>query len=128
MSKINGLLICLQEPKVALTSWQQRVSITETVCFDSTKIKPLKKTDDPKSGQKPLQDLMECFSKACNWLEAEVTPYSVLEFREKMIEIVNGKDVYGVQYIKKLLTDRYKDHNLFCYESGRENVVYLKNG
>lgn len=48
---------------------------------------------------------MECFSKVCYWLEAEVVPYSVLGFKVKMIEIANGKDVYGVQYIKKLLTD-----------------------
>ena len=39
----------------------------------------------------------------CDWLEGEILPHSVTEFREKMMEFADGEDVYGVQYIKKLL-------------------------
>ena len=88
--------------------------------------KASEKIEEPKSGRKPSQDLMECFSKACDWLEGEMLPHSVSEFREKIVEYADGKDVYGVQYIKKLLSDRYQDHISFCCEPGRENILYFK--
>ena len=69
---------------------------------------------------------MDCFSKACDWLEEEVLLHSVVELREKMMEFADGKDVYRVQYIKKLLTNRYRVHITFCYEPGRENILYFK--
>ena len=88
--------------------------------------KASEKIEEPKSGRKPSQDLMECFSKACDWLEGEMLPHSVSEFREKIVEYADGKDVYGVQYIKKLLSDRYQDHISFCCEPGRENILYFE--
>ena len=88
--------------------------------------KASQKLGEPKSGRKPSEELMEYFSKACDWLETEMVPHSIIEFREKMAEIAKVKDVYGVQYLKKLLTDRYKDHISFGCEPGRENVVYFK--
>ena len=42
-----------------------------------------------------------------------------------MIEQVNGQAVYGVQYIKTLVTNRYQDHIYFCNEPARENIAYL---
>ena len=53
-------------------------------------------------------------------------PHSVTKFREKMVEFADGEDVYGVQYIKKLLKDRYQDHISFCCEPGPENILYFK--
>ena len=53
-------------------------------------------------------------------------PHSVTEFREKIMEFADGEDVYGVQYIKKLLKDRYQDHISLCCEPGRENILYFK--
>ena len=67
--------------------------------------KPSEKIDEPKSGRKLSQKLMYCFSEACDWLEGEVPPHSVVKLREKMMEFADGRDVYGVQYIKKLLTN-----------------------
>ena len=84
------------------------------------------KKNKPKRGRKPSDYLMECFSKACDWLEGETLPCSVIDFRNKMTEFANGEDVYGVQYIKTLLTDRYKDHIAFSCDAGRENVIYFK--
>lgn len=43
-----------------------------------------------------------------------------------MVEVANGRDLYGVQYIKRLLIDRYKHHVSFFCEPERENVVYFK--
>ena len=88
--------------------------------------KASEKINEPKSGRKPSQELMDCFCKACDWLEVEMLPNSVIEFREKMMEFADGKDVYGVQYIKRLLTDRYQNHISFCCEPGRENILYFK--
>ena len=84
------------------------------------------KINKPTSGRKPSQELMDCFSKACIWLKEEVLPHSVVELREKMMEFADGKDIYGVQYIKKLLTNRCQDHISVCCESGRENILYFK--
>ena len=84
------------------------------------------KKNEPKRGRKPSEHLMECFSKACDWLEGETLPCSVIDFRKKMTEFADGEDVYGVQYIKTLLTDRYKDHIAFSCEAGRENLIYFK--
>ena len=81
------------------------------------------KKSEPKRGRKPSDHLMECFSKACVWLEGETLPCSVIDFRIKMTEFADGEDVYGVQYIKTLLTDRYKDHIAFSCDAGRENVI-----
>ena len=69
---------------------------------------------------------MDCFSKACDWLEEEALLHSVVELREKMMEFADGKDVYRVQYIKKLLTNRYRVHITFCCEPRRENILYFK--
>ena len=43
-----------------------------------------------------------------------------------MIEFTDGKDVYGVQYINKLLTNRYQDNIFFCCEPAGENILYFK--
>ena len=42
-----------------------------------------------------------------------------------MKEQVKGQAVYGVQYIKRLLANRYQDHLYFCNEPGRENIIYF---
>ena len=42
-----------------------------------------------------------------------------------MKEQVNGQAVYGVQYIKRLLTNRYQDHMYFCNEPGGEILYTL---
>lgn len=43
-----------------------------------------------------------------------------------MLEHSNGKSVYGVQYLKKQLTDRYGQHVSFCNKSRRDNVIFFK--
>ena len=43
-----------------------------------------------------------------------------------MIEYASGDEVYGVQYIKKLISDRYNEHISFCSEPGKENIIYFK--
>ena len=62
----------------------------------------------------------------CNWLKDEALSHSIVELREKIIEFTDCKDVYGVQYINKLLTNRYQDNISFCCEPGGENITYLK--
>ena len=37
------------------------------------------KKNKPKRGRKPSDYLMECFSKACDWLEGETLPCSVID-------------------------------------------------
>ena len=49
--------------------------------------KASEKIDEPKSGRKPSQKLMYCFSEACDWLEGEVFPHSVVKLREKMMNL-----------------------------------------
>ena len=88
--------------------------------------KASERIDEPKSGRKSSQELLDCFSKACDWLEGEMLPHSVTGFREKMMEFADGEDVYGVQYIKKLLKDQYQDHISFCCGPGGENLLYFK--
>ena len=63
---------------------------------------------------------------ACDRLESEIVLRSVKEIQGKMKEQVNGQAVYGVQYIKSSLTNRYQDHIYFCNESRRETIVYFK--
>ena len=55
-----------------------------------------------------------------------MVPHSIIELRDKMAGVVDVKEVYGIQCLKDLLIDQYKDHISFCCESGRENVVYFK--
>ena len=86
----------------------------------------LKKTENTQAGRNPNREMMENFQRACDWLEPEIVLHSVKEIQDKMKEQVNGQAVYGVQYIKRLLTNRYQDHIYFCNEPGRENIVYLK--
>ena len=76
--------------------------------------KASEKLDEPKSTQKLSQELMDCFYKAWDWLEREVLPHSIVELREKMTEFADGKDLYRVQYIKKLMTNRCQDFISFC--------------
>ena len=70
--------------------------------------------------------MMENFQRACDWLEPEIVLHSVKETQDKMKEQVTGQVVYGVQYIKSLLTNRYQNHIYFCNEPGRENIIYFK--
>ena len=88
--------------------------------------KASEKIDEPKSGRKPSPELLDCFSKACDRLEGEILPHAVTKFREKMMEFAHREDVYGVQYIKKLLKDRYQDHISYCCEPGQKNILYFK--
>ena len=84
------------------------------------------KVQNSKGGRKANTEMMGYFENACEWLESETVLDSVEEVRQKMNQYANGKTVYGVQYIKKLLVDRYKQHISFCSEPGRENIVYFK--
>ena len=68
---------------------------------------------------------MENFQRACDWLESEIVLHSVKEIQNKMKEQVNGQAVYGVQYTKRLLTNRYQDHMYFCNEPGGEILYTL---
>ena len=73
-----------------------------------------------------LTQMMENFQWACDRLESEIVLRPVKETQGKMKEQINGQAVYGVQYIKSSLTNRYQDHIYFCNESERENIVYFK--
>ena len=70
--------------------------------------------------------MIENLQRACDWLESEIVLHSVKETQNKMKEQVNGQAVYGVEYIKRLLTNRYPDHIYFYNEPGRGNIVYSK--
>ena len=85
-----------------------------------------KKAENTQAGRKPNTEMMENFQRACDWLESEIVLHSVEEIQEKMKEQVNGQAVYGVQYIKSLLTNRFQDHIYFCNEPEREKIVYFK--
>ena len=85
-----------------------------------------KKVENPQTGRKSNTAMMENFKRAYDWLESEIALHSVIEIQDKMKEQVNGQAVYGVQYIKRLLTNRYQDHIDFCNEPGRENIAYFK--
>ena len=69
---------------------------------------------------------MENLQGACDWLESEIVLHSVKGIQDKVKEQVIGQAVYDVQYIKRLLTNKYQDHIYFCNEPGRENIVYFK--
>ena len=82
-----------------------------------------KKAENTQAGRKPNTDMMENFKRACDWLESEIALHSVKEIQDKMKEQVNGQAAYDVQYIKRLLANRYQDHIYFCNELRQENVV-----
>ena len=84
------------------------------------------KVENSQAGRKASTEMMGYLEFACDWLESETVLHSVKEVQEKMIECANDTIVCGVQYIKKLLVDRYKHHISFCSEPGRENIVYFK--
>ena len=85
-----------------------------------------KKVEITQAGTKPNTEMMENFQWACDRLESEIVLRPVKETQGKMKEQINGQAVYGVQYIKSSLTNRYQDHIYFCNESERENIVYFK--
>ena len=70
--------------------------------------------------------MIENFQRACDWLESEIVLHSIKEIQDKMKEQVQEQAVYGVQYIKRLLTNRYQGRIYFCNEPGRENITYFK--
>ena len=47
------------------------------------------------------------------WLESEIVLQSVKKIQDKTKKQVSGQTVYGVQYIKMLLTNRYQEHIYF---------------
>ena len=99
-----------------------------TDCFARfTQQKEMKSSENLQSGRKVNIDMKECFEKTCQWLESELVFHSVIEVQEKMKEFSGKEDVYGVQYLKSLLTKKYEDHVAFCNEPGRENIVYFKD-
>ena len=85
-----------------------------------------KKVENTQAGRKPNTEIMENFQRGCVWSESKIVLHSVKEIQEKIKKQVNGQAVYDVQYIKRLLTNRYQDHIYFCNKPGRENVVYFK--
>ena len=102
-----------------------RASLPRKLLFAFTP-KQTKKVEITQAGTKPNTEMMENFQWACDRLESEIVLRSVKEIQGKMKEQVNGQAVYGVQYIKSSLTNRYQDHIYFCNESERENIVYFK--
>ena len=70
--------------------------------------------------------MMENFQRACDWLESGIVLHSVKKIQNKIKEQINGQAVYGVQYIKRLLTNRYQGHIYFCNETERGKIVYFK--
>ena len=83
------------------------------------------KLENSQPGRKANTEMMGYFENTCDWLELETVLHSV-EILQKMNQYANGKTVHGVQFIKKLLVNRYKQHISFCSEPGRENIVYFK--
>ena len=84
------------------------------------------KLENSQPGRKANTEMMGYFENTCDWLELKTVLHSV-EVLQKMNQYVNDKTVYGVQYIKKLLVNRYKQHISYCSEPGRpENIVYFK--
>ena len=63
-----------------------------------------------KQAGKPNTETMENLQGACDWLESEIVLHSVKEIQDKVKEQVIGQAVYDVQYIKRLLTNKYQDH------------------
>ena len=72
-----------------------------------------KKAENTQADRKTNTELMEKFQRACGWLESEIVLQSVKEIQDKTKKQVSGQAVYGVQYIKMLLTNRYQEHIYF---------------
>ena len=85
-----------------------------------------KKAENTQAGRNPNTEMMGNFPRACDWLETEIVLHSGKEIQDKMKKQINGQAVYGVQYIKRLLTNKYQDHVYFCNERGREHITYFK--
>jgi len=77
--------------------------------------------ENSEPGRKVNTEMMGNFVKACDWLESEAELHSVKEVQDKMRELSNGEEVYGVQYIKNLLVNRYQQHIGFCNEPGKKH-------
>ena len=70
---------------------------------------------------------MDCFQKACNWLENESYIYTIKDFRQKVQELLGDEVAYDVRYLKQQLKNHYGSHISFSEESGKETLMYFSD-
>ena len=76
-------------------------------------------------GRRSNTQMMSCFEKAYQWLEAEITVHSIPDFTKKVWEFSTSNEVYDSKYLKKLLKDCYGAHISFSDEPGKETLIYF---
>ena len=78
-----------------------------------------------KRGRKASVTHMDCFEKACTWLENESDIHSVKDFKQKVQELLGDEIAYNVRYLKQLLKIHYGSHIDFCEENGKDTVIFF---
>jgi hypothetical protein len=71
-----------------------------------------------------------CFEALCHWLdeEGDTDKMTLSELHEKMRDLTDGQDVYGIKTLRQKLVVHYGDHIFWSkVRGGRDDVLCFRN-